>query len=207
MKQNNKVHLVGVTGGVGAGKSEVLDYLKKHYKCRICMADEVAHIVKMKGQPCYQKLVEVLGKDVLDADQNIDRNRMAVKIFTNHTLLNKVNEIIHPAVKTYLMEMIECARQEEDLELFFVEAALLIEAGYKEMVDELWYIYASKEARERRLMENRGYSQQKISEIMGKQLPEESFRRESDFVIDNSTTLEAAYRQINNRLEAYTWQE
>ncbi len=207
MKQNREICLIGITGGIGAGKSEILDYMKQHYKCEVYMADEVAHFVKEPGQPCYNKLIKVLGQDVLKADGSIDRNLMAAKIFMDANLLKKVNEIIHPAVKDYLVDAIEKAKEKEDVELVFIEAALLIEAGYKGIVDELWYIHASTTVRERRLIESRGYTKQKVSEIMAKQLSEENFRQESDFVIDNSTTLENAYRQINERLGAYTWQE
>ena len=62
------MRLIGVTGGVGAGKSEVLNYIKKHYKCRIYLADEVAHLVKVKGEECYYELVSLLGEDLLQED-------------------------------------------------------------------------------------------------------------------------------------------
>lgn len=206
MRQNNgRMRLIGITGGIGAGKSEILGYIRKHYKCRIYLADEVAHLVMAPGEKCYERLTALLGNGVLMEDKTIDRNRMAARIFTDAALLARVNETIHPAVKEYLLEAVSRAREEQEAELFFIEAALLIETGYKDIVDELWYIYASSGARERRLMDSRGYSREKITEIMAKQLAEETFRRECDFVIDNSTTLEEAYRQIDKRLEAYTW--
>lgn len=206
MRQNDgRMRLIGITGGIGAGKSEILAYIKKHYKCRIYLADEVAHLVTEPGQKCYERLVALLGSSVLMEDKTIDRKRMAARIFTDAALLARVNETIHPAVKEYLLEAVSRARAEQEAELFFIEAALLIETGYKDIVDELWYIYASSGTREQRLMDSRGYSQEKITEIMAKQLAEETFRRECDFIIDNSTTLEEAYRQIDKRLEAYTW--
>lgn len=72
--------LIGITGGVGAGKSQVLSCLASRCRCRILLADEVGNEVKLPGQPCYERLVELLGKDVLAEDGTIDRGRMAEKI-------------------------------------------------------------------------------------------------------------------------------
>ena len=199
------MRLIGVTGGVGAGKSEVLNYIKKHYKCRIYLADEVAHLVKVKGEECYYELVSLLGEDILQEDGEINKSAMAAKIFADDALLEQVNEIVHPQVRIYLEKRIKEAQEDVDTEIMFIEAALLIEAGYKELVDELWYIYADVEVRKKRLMSSRGYSEEKIRQIMEAQLSEEIFRQECDFVIDNSGTLADSYRQIRKKLKGFTW--
>lgn len=196
--------VIGITGGVGSGKTELLAYICRHYSCEIYLADEVAHEVKKKGTECYHKLIELLGRDILAADGEIDRRVMAEKIFASESLLKQVNHLIHPAVRKYLTEKIEAARRDGKVALFFVEAALLIEAGYKSVVDEMWYIYASDQVRRSRLQSARGYSETKIRQIMENQMTEEQFRRECDFVIDNSGTLEESYRQINQKLEEFS---
>ena len=198
---------IGITGGVGAGKSEILKYIKRHYKCEIYLADEAAHEVKKAGTECFDRLVTLLGCDIVGEDGEINKAVMADKIFGDEELLRQVNEIVHPAVKDYLMAKYEAALENPKLELFFVEAALLIEAGYKELVDEMWYIYADRNVRRRRLMYSRGYSEEKIQNIMDNQLTEEEFREACDFVIDNSGLLADSYRQIDKKLEAFTWQE
>ncbi len=199
--------IIGITGGIGAGKSEILQYIRKHYQCEIYLADEVAHQVKQPGTEGYHRLIALLGEEVLAPDGQIDKRRMADRIFADEAVLAQVNGILHPAVREFLLERIRQAREAEKTELFFVEAALLIECGYAELLDEMWYVYASEEVRRRRLRQNRGYSDEKISSIMQKQLREEEFRRHCDFVIDNSKTLEDSYRQIDRKLEAFTWQE
>lgn len=199
------MRLIGVTGGVGAGKSEVLNYIKKHYKCRIYLADEVAHLVKVKGEDCYYELVSLLGEDILQEDGEINKSAMAAKIFADDALLEQVNEIVHPQVRIYLEKRIREAQEDVDTEIMFIEAALLIEAGYKELVDELWYIYADVEVRKKRLMSSRGYSEEKVHQIMEAQLSEEVFRKECDFVIDNSGTLADTYRQVRKKLKGFTW--
>lgn len=196
--------VIGITGGVGSGKTELLAYIRRHYSCEIYLADEVAHEVKKKGTECYHKLIELLGKDILAADGEIDRRVMAERIFASESLLKQVNQLIHPAVRKYLTEKIEAARQNGKVALFFVEAALLIETGYKSVVDEMWYVYAADRVRRSRLQVARGYSETKIRQIMENQMTEEQFRRECDFVIDNSGTLEESYRQINQKLEEFS---
>ena len=198
------MRLIGITGGVGAGKSEILQYIRKHYKCEIYLADQVAHEVKSPGQPCYQKMVELMGNGILQEDGTIDRAKMASRIFLEKELLLKVNALVHPAVQTYLLDRVKEARQNPEVELFFIEAALLIETGYKEIADEMWYIYADEKVRRNRLEASRGYTPQKISQIMDKQLSEEAFREACDFMNDNSGTLEDSFRQIDERLETYS---
>ena len=196
--------LIGITGGIGAGKSEILSYIKQHYKCRIYLADEVAHAVKEPGQPCYEKLVALMGRGILNQDGKIDRAAMSSRIFVDKNLLLKVNQVVHPAVQKYLLDRVEEARRDPEVELFFIEAALLIETGYKEIVVELWYIHADEAVRRSRLTQSRGYAADKITRIMEKQLSEEAFREACDFELENSGSLEDSYRQIDERLKGYT---
>lgn len=199
------MRLIGITGGVGAGKSEILSFIKKHYCCKIYLADEVAHEIQKPGQPCYHKIVELLGKGILNLDGSIDRGKLATHIFMDRNILNQINAIVHPAVRIFLEDAVEKARTDGDVELFFIEAALLIENGYNAFVDEMWYVYSSDQIRRERLKRTRGYSDDKIDQIMKSQLSDEVFRNSSDFVIDNSNSLDETYKQIKNRLGAYTW--
>lgn len=207
MERKMKMRFIGITGGVGAGKSEILQYIRKHYKCEIYLADEVAHLVKEPGTKCFSQLVELLGTDIVGENGQIDKAVMAEKIFSDDNVLRQVNAIVHPAVQEYLLDKLEQAREMGKVELFFVEAALLLETGYGSLVDEMWYIYADKATRAERLRTVRGYSEEKIERIMGSQLSEEAFRKGADFVIDNSGTLADSYRQIDKKLEAFTWRE
>jgi len=196
---------IGITGGVGAGKSEILNYIRNHYRCEIYLADQVAHLMKRPGTECYGRLRALLGETVLMPDGQIDSRKLADRIFADAALLEQVNGIIHPAVREFLLERLEQARQSGDKELFFVEAALLIEGGYLGLVDEMWYIYASEEVRRKRLREGRGYDDEKITRIMSNQLSEDIFRKSCDFVIDNSGLFADSCRQIDKKLEAYEW--
>ena len=113
---------------------------------------------------------------------------MAAVIFRDEKMREALNELVHPAVRQYVCEQKELEEQKGELDFLFLEAALLIEEHYDEICDELWYIYTSKENRTKRLMESRGYSEQKINRIFESQLSEEAYRRACSRVIDNNGT-------------------
>ncbi len=192
--------VIGITGGVGAGKSTVLEYIGKVCKCEIIYADQVANDIKKKGQVCYEPLRSLLTDEVLDENGEIDKKKMAAMIFDDPDLLKKVNNILHPGVNGYIHGRIEDERRKNILDYLFIEAALLIENGYEKIVDEMWYIYADENVRRKRLKESRGYSDEKISDIFREQLSDETFRKHTDFVIDNSGDEEKMHRQIDFKL-------
>ena len=197
--------IIGITGGVGAGKSSVLQYMEENYRCLVVLADDIGNRVKLPGEICYNRLVELLGRDILDSNGYIDKVRMAEAIFSDKELLTKVNAIIHPAVKDCILAEIQKAKEEEKCDFFFIEAALLIECGYATHVDELWYIHASDEVRRKRLKDSRGYSDEKVTAIMNGQLQEEEFRKNCQVVIDNSGDLEETKKQIDKLLGDRLW--
>lgn len=198
--------IIGVTGGVGSGKTELLHYIEKNYRCRILLADEASHEVMQKGGRIYEPLVALLGSSVLDSSGEINRKEMAARIFSQEELLGRVNALIHPAVREFILEAVAEEREkaaagaEDAVDYFFLEAALLIECGYRSVVDEMWYIYCDLAVRRERLKKSRGYSDEKIDSILSSQLSEAEFRSGSDVVIDNSGNLEDAYRQIREAL-------
>ncbi len=195
--------VIGITGGVGSGKSALLAYISEKYNCRVILADEIAHKVKEPGQEAYSRLVDLLSTDILKEDGAIHRGRMAAKIFGSESVLEKVNEIIHPAVKDEILRQISQFRCEKKTDFLFIEAALLIEGGYLEIVDEMWYIFAREDIRRKRLKETRNYTDEKIDAIMKSQLKEDEFRKKCSTVIDNSESLSLALRQIDEKLGEY----
>lgn len=192
--------VIGITGGVGAGKTEILGYLQKRADCRVIIADQTAHELEKRGGACYDRIVALLGTEILSADGEIDRSKMAARIFADRDILNSVNGIVHPAVKEYIVDEIRKEQEKGVLRYLFIEAALLIEDGYGEIADELWYIYADEKTRRERLKKSRGYSDEKTDSIMRQQMADHMFRRHCRVVIDNSKTLAYAYQQIDEKL-------
>lgn len=192
--------VIGITGGVGAGKSEILSYLKEHCNCRILMADRLAEELEQPGQDCYDQLLALLGREILQEDGRIDRKKMAARVFADKSLLEAVNAMIHPAVKQAILQIIRDEKEAARRDYLFIEAALLIEDGYAEIVDELWYIHTEEKVRRQRLKASRGYTDEKIDSILREQLSEEEFYGHCHYVIENSGSLESVYEQLDKKL-------
>lgn len=196
------MRFIGITGGVGAGKSAILSYLSQKPGTRVMLADEVAHQLMEPGKSCYQQIRQTfLTEDIWEQDGNIDRMKMAAVIFSDTEKRKKMNEIIHPAVRQYVENTVAEERHRGKLKLLVLEAALLIEEHYDEICDELWYIYTREDIRKERLMESRGYSQEKVHQIFASQLKEAEYRQHCIVVIDNNGTVEEAYRQLDRVIE------
>lgn len=193
------MRVIGITGGVGAGKSTVLEYLRRKYHAVVVEADKVGHKVMEPGERCYQPMISLLGREILKEDGRIDRKKVGTLVFSNPSLLKKLNKIIHPAVKETILELIEKERRLKK-NLFVVEAALLLEDHYDTICDDVWYIHADKKIRRQRLKQERGYSDQKIDDIFSNQLSENEFRERCRYIIINNGNLEETYRQIEERL-------
>lgn len=188
--------VIGITGGVGSGKSEVLGILKRDFGAELLIADEIAHQVMEPGMPAYRRSVEALGTDFLSADGSIDRKALAKRLFGDGEALGTVNSIVHPTVWQAIEESIRCSRKE----LVIVEAALFDEE-HNGLFDQVWYIFTSEENRISRLMKSRGYSREKCLDIMRSQKSESEFRAMADRVIDNNKTVADVKRQIETILK------
>lgn len=191
--------VIGVTGGVGAGKSTVLQYLEKAYGALLIVADQVGHEVMEPEAEAYEKIRLEFGSQVLGADGRIDRKVLGELVFADAEKLKKLNAIVHPAVKSEILKRI---RQAElaDRTLVVVEAALFLEEKYDAFCGETWYIYTDEEERRRRLQRSRGYSDERISQIFRNQKSHEEFVRRCTFTIDNNKTAEETCRQIDKRM-------
>ncbi len=191
--------IIGVTGGVGAGKSTVLEILREEYGAGILMADEIGRELMEPGGACFAQVRDAFGEGVIKQDGTLDRRKIASVVFQDQTALKRLNGIIHPAVRK------ETEKRLQDLEtsgtdIAVIETAILFEAGYEDICDVVWYVYADEETRIQRLMEGRGYGRDKCREIMANQMLDNEFRKRSDAVIDNSGSREDTKEQIASSL-------
>ena len=167
------------------------------------LGDEIAHDLMEPGTDCYRKLQELFVKDqVFEADGQIDRKRMAQVLFSDEEKRIALNNIVHPAVKQYVIDEMNRERAAQNHEVLILEAALLIEEHYDEICDELWYIYTSEKNRRERLKLNRGYSDEKIDNIFASQLSESTYREICREEIDNNHLPEDAFGQIDVLMKA-----
>lgn len=195
--------IIGITGGIGAGKSTVLSILKQEYDAHVIEADKVAHDLMKPEQPAYRRIVEAFSDAILDETGEIDRAKLSTMVFHKAERLEQLNNIVHPEVKDYIQAEIRHHRQMGNTAYFVIEAALLIEDGYTSICDELWYIYASEELRITRLMESRGYSREKCEAVMHNQSTDAFYRKHCDYCIENGNDLDNTKKQIDELLKKH----
>ena len=200
MEKTTKV--IGVTGGAGSGKSEVLRLLKENYGAFVILADDVSRALSAPGAVSYCKIVDFFGENILCKDQTIDRKKLASVVFHDPKLLEKLNSMTHPDVRVEIERLI-CQAKAQGYPFVVVEAALLIEGGYRDLCDEFWYIYTKESIRRQRMKETRGYTDEKIDAVLKNQLDEDAFRSACDRVIENNTTLAAVEAQLKHVIESY----
>lgn len=192
--------IIGITGGVGSGKSRVLAHLEQEYGATICQADHVAWELQRQGALCYKEIVKTFGYEILDENLDIDRRKLGEIVFSDKEKLFALNAIMHPAVKQSILKQIASEKEKGTL-LFVLEAALLLEDGYDVICDELWYVYADEAVRRMRLKQARAYSEEKIDAIMAAQVSEEVYRNGCQKVIDNSGSFEETKAQLKEILK------
>ena len=179
--------IIGVTGGVGAGKSTVLEVLRTEYKARILLADTIAHELMEPGTKGLLAVTKALGTGFIGADGAVDRNALAALLFQDP----KAKKIVDGLVWEEIKRRAETAKER----LVIIEAAVF-ETAPEGLFDAIWYIYASRENRILRLMENRGYSREKCEAIIAGQASEEQYRQLADRIIDNNKGREEIKKQL-----------
>lgn len=192
--------VIGITGGIGSGKSEVLEYLRREYGVYVCEADRVAKTLQQKGTDCYRAIVESFGEEILDEEGELDRAGLAEKVFSSPQLLERLNGIVHPAVKEIICQEIEAQRAAGE-KMFVLEAALLLEDHYDEICDEVWFIYADRDVRRRRLKNSRGYSDDRITAIFDSQMTRDAYLERCDRAIDNSRSFDETCVQLDSIMD------
>lgn len=187
--------VIGITGGVGSGKSEVLKYLSRRHGAVVCQADIVARHLEKKGTICYRQIVEHFGSEILQENGRIDRGKLAQIVFGDKKQLEALNSIVHPSVKKRILRMIK-EEEKKGTELFVLEAALLLEDHYDEVCDETWYIYAEDSVRMKRLKLSRGYDEEKIKAMFKSQMSRDEFLSKCDRAVDNSSDFDNTCVQL-----------
>ncbi len=193
--------IIGITGGVGAGKSLIMSYLSEHENTYIAEADKIAKELYLPGNTVYEKVLEAFSEfDICDEKGVLDKMKLSKLVFNDSDKLQLLNDTVHPAVREEIMSLI---KRENELgrDYFFLEAAILIESGYKDICDEIWYVYASPETRINRLIKSRGYSREKCLSVISSQKSDDFFRKYSDHVINNDRPFEEVKRDIDKLME------
>lgn len=223
--------IIGITGGVGSGKSTVLEILKKEYNATILMADNIGHEAFEKDTDTYKMIVDHFGKKILNDQEEINHAKLAAIIFKNEKEKEYLNSIIHPFVinrikqeikkwtetykstnngigskstKSDKKNSISKGNNQETINLLIIETALMFESGCDKLCDEVWSVTTDEDIRISRLMRDRGYSEEKAKAIIATQLPDEELIRKSDRSITNNQSVNELKKSIKSTIQSWT---
>ncbi len=193
--------VIGLTGGICSGKSTVSQFLAE-LGAVIIDADKVGHETFKPGTAAWREVVAAFGKGILAPNGEVDRKKLSEIVFENYEALSRLNKIMHPRIFEMVKKQIEDNRR-KGAAVVVLEATLLMEAGWKPLVDEVWLTVASEATALKRFKERSELSEKEgLARIRSQPLPEERIKH-ADVVIDTDCTLEelkARVRELWQRL-------
>ncbi|MDO4265703.1 MAG: dephospho-CoA kinase [Eubacteriales bacterium] len=195
--------VLGVTGGVGSGKSSVLSMLKEDFGFKILQTDLLAKELMQPGTVCFERLKEAFGTRILAPDGTIDKKAYADLIYGDERLQKLSDAIVHPAVWEAAKERIASISKTGIRARIALETALP-SREYKELCTAVLYVFALRPVRITRLMESRGYSYERCLEIMESQPAEDGYMAYADAVLDNGSGLMESRERLSEILRCLT---
>lgn len=192
--------VIGLTGSIGTGKSEAARQLEI-LGASIISADQVGHEAYTPNTEAWEQVVAAFGDDILQDDKDIDRRKLGAIVFSDPSQLEKLNAIMHPRMARMVSDKIEVLRG-QGVKVVVVEAALLFEAGWDALVEEVWVTDTSEDIVVGRLKERNGLSEEEAKKRINSQMDRAERIERSDFVIDNSSDmagLEIAIKELWDR--------
>jgi dephospho-CoA kinase len=180
--------VIGLTGGIGTGKSTVTHVLEEQ-GAAIVNADVVGHEVYQVGRPAYHEVIRAFGESVLDDDKAIDRKKLGALVFGDPKELAKLNSIVHPRMKGMMRERLQELKR-VGTKIAVIEAAILLEARWDDLANEIWVVSAPPEIAAERVAERSGFTREQVMERIRVQMPNDQRVKRADVVIDTSGTME-----------------
>ena len=190
--------LIGLTGGIGSGKSTVAAMLRDQ-GIRVVDADQIAREVVEPGQPALAELVEVFGQDILNDDGSLNRQELANRAFATEEATNALNTITHPRIEQETQRQFDLAAAEKENFLVY-DMPLLVERGLHEEMDMVIVVHTDIEERVRRLVERRGLDEDDVRRRMSHQVDDVTRLASADVLIDNNGSIDHLRKQVNDFL-------
>lgn len=196
--------ILGITGGIGSGKSTASQILSE-LGAFVIDADLVGHKIYQPDTPTWREIVETFGKEVVAPDRTIDRTKLGPIVFSAPEKLEALNKITHGKIYSYIQGQIDYIRNHDPNCVIAVEAAILLEAGWRSLVEELWVVVASEDVVINRLQAYKNMSEDQARARINAQMTNDDRIAQSDDVIWNNEGLselrqavEASWQRLNS---------
>ena len=189
--------LIGITGGIASGKTEVAKVFQK-LGTKILSGDEIGKDVVEKNPQLLKKLIKTFREEIIDSRKKLNRKKLGKIAFSSPSSTKKLNQIVHPFLLKDLKEKIKSLKKKRYKKPVVIDAALIVEWGLQKELDYLIFVDCSKQKRTRRLIEQKGYTKKEAEGRIKAQLPESKKRKQADFIVKN----EGELKELSTKVEA-----
>lgn len=193
--------VIGIVGGMGAGKSTVTRMMNEIEPVAFIDADQIGHDILLKGHEAYDAVIHYFDREILDEKGEIVRRLLGNVVFADPKKVQVLNEITHPIITKLIKEQIARYKETQPTKHIILEAALLLESGLVDLTDVVVAIYAKKEIRLERVRLRDGLEDKQILERFARQKKWQEIEAAADFVIDNGISIENTKAQIKALFE------
>lgn len=187
--------VIGVTGGIGSGKSAVARTLRD-LGAVVIDADSIARAVTSKGGKAFEELVAYFGNGILDENGELNRKKLAELVFKDPVGRHALESITHKHIVSKIVDGVENIRNSGRAEIVVIDAPLPVEHGFVDLSDEVWVVTAEKDTRIKRAMERSGYTREEALDRIGSQMKDEEYLQAADEVLPNDGTMEELEKAV-----------
>ncbi len=186
--------IIGITGGIGSGKSTVANILQ-NFGAKVIDADRISREVTEKGQPALKEIVDYFGEEVLNKDGDLDRKKLGEIVFKDDEKLKILNDITHKYIIERIRQYLDKCKA-ENVRVVVLDVPLPVKHGFLDIVDEVWVVVAKKETRVKRIIERNGFSYKEAISRINAQQSDEDYLKIADEVIQNDGTTEDLVKYV-----------
>ena len=192
------MNVIGLTGGIGTGKSTVSQYLRD-WGFAVIDADKIAREITEPGRPLLAELEKAFGNEIIREDGSLDRKGLAAIVFSDAEKRRVLDQLTHGRILEEIQRGVVLCKEQASAKGIIIDAPLLFETGLDQQCDQVWLVTADQDLRVQRVCVRDGSSPREVRDRIRSQMPDEEKRKRADRVLDNSGSLkqlEARLRQI-----------
>lgn len=187
--------VIGLTGGIASGKSAITLWLAKQ-GAYVIDADKLGHRAYESGSRAFEEVIEAFGRDIVGEDGEVNRRALGSKVFGNDVALKKLTDIAWPAIKRMAIQEIDNIRNRGNYDVLVLEAAVLVEAEWMDIVDEVWVVTVDRKIAIQRAMDRDGFSREDVEKRIDAQISDLERTKHATKVFDNSGSWDDLWNHV-----------
>jgi len=191
--------VIGVTGGIGTGKSTLSSLLASH-GAEIIDADKISKGIMKKGKKAYNDVVNAFGSDILGSDGEIDRKKLASIVFRDNSRLQLLNSLTHKYIIQEMLEKLNRIKSTGNTDICVLDVPIPVEHGFLDTADEIWVVTASLETRIKRIMNRDNMTRQEAEQRIAAQMSQEDYIKLADLVLENDGSVHDLEKKVDEYL-------